>query len=158
MILVKNGFDKNADDDSRQASNIDKAEGKGLGEEVEQKVEDKKEEDAKPEEKAPQYEGESPNKSETLTGMITYTGVMNDKLAIRVNIDQFLQTGKCKLTIKKDGNNIYNGVALIQESVTTSTCDGFDIPVPQLTNGDLQIEIVLESGDKSGKIVGEASI
>jgi hypothetical protein len=157
VVLVKNNLDKNTDNDGQQSVNTD--EGKEKPEEKsEQETEDKKEESAKPEEKAPQYEGESPNVSESLTGMITYAGVMGDKLVVRVNIDQFLQTGNCKINIIKDGDSIYNNTVLIQESVTTSTCDGFDIPVSQLVSGNLQAEVFLESGDRSGKIVEEIHI
>ena len=67
-------------------------------------------------------------------------------------------SAEVKLYIIKDGKDIYNGVVSIQESVTTSTCDGFDIPTSQLVSGNAQIEIILESGGRSGKIVGEAYI
>ena len=62
------------------------------------------------------------------------------------------------MNLIKDGSNVYVQSVSIQESVTTSTCDGFDIPVSQLPGGDLKVEINLESGDRSGKIVGETRI
>lgn len=114
--------------------------------------------DSKEEVKVPQYEGESPNKSETLTGLITYADVSGEDLVVRVNIDQFLQEGNCSLSVIKNGANLYSETVAIQESVSTSTCDGFKIPVSRLSKGDLQIEILLESGDRNGKITGRVRI
>ena len=154
VVLVKNNFDKKIDDSSQQVVNTDKTEDN----KTEEKSDDKKEEEPKQEEKVPQYEGESPNKSETLTGLITYADVVNDELVIRVNIDQFLQSGNCNLTISRNGETYYNQSVGIQESVTTSTCDGYKIPVSGLPKGDFSVEIDLDSGGKSGKITGRVRI
>ena len=54
------------------------------------------------EKKVPQYDGETPNTSKTLTGIITYADVMGDDLIIRVNIDQFLLTGTCNIIVSRD--------------------------------------------------------
>lgn len=155
-ILVKNNFDKKTDNNSGQTTNVDKPE--------ERKSEDKTEDNSgndetqKQEEKAPQYDGESPNKSETLTGLITYADVVNDELVIRVNIDQFLQSGNCSLTMSRNGVTHYTQTVGIQESVTTSTCDGYKIPVSELPKGDFSVEINLDSDGKSGKITGRVRI
>lgn len=157
VILVKNNFDNKTNNDNRQTSNINKPEEK----KPEKKADDNSggtEETLKQEEKAPQYEGESPNKSETLTGMITYADVMNDELVIRANIDQFLQAGTCNIIMSRNGITYYTGSVGIIESVTTSTCDGYKIPVSELPKGDLSVEINLESEGKSGKITGRVRI
>ena len=152
IILVKNNyFDKK---ETSRTANTSKVEDK----KSEEADENKKEEESKPEEKAPQYDGESPNKSETLTGLITYADVVNDELVIRVNIDQFLQSGTCNLTMSRNGVTYYSKSVGIQESVTTSTCDGYKIPVVELSRGDFSVEIGLESDDKSGKITGRVKI
>ncbi len=124
----------------------------------EEKQTDEKKESGAVENKTPQYEGESPNKSESLTGIISYAGVSGGKLLVRANIDQYLTSGKCKLNLVKDGVTVYNKEASIVESVTTSTCDGFEIAASELNAGDYTVEIILESGEKYGKILGEVKI
>lgn len=159
IILVKNNFDGKTENNTKQTTNVDnKTEDKKSEEKSENKSDEKTEESQKSEEKAPQYEGESPNKSESLTGLITYADVVNDELVIRVNIDQFLQSGNCNLTMSRNGVTHYSQTVGIQESVTTSTCDGYKIPVSALPKGDLSIEINLDSDGKSGKITGRVRI
>ena len=154
VILVKNNyFDKKPNNSTSQNMN-------------DGKKEDKKDEqnsnsgdgEVKPEEKAPQYDGESPNKSETLTGLITYADVSGEDLIVRVNIDQYLTGGSCNLTMSRNGVTYYNKNVAIQESVTTSTCDGYKIPISELPKGELTVEINLESDGKSGKITGRVKI
>lgn len=157
VILVKNNyFDKKDNQNTSQAVETNKTDDKKSEGKTEQKVEQK--EETEPEQKAPQYEGESPNKSETLTGLITYADVKDDELTIRVNIDQFLQSGNCNLTLSKNGVTHYSQSVGIVESVTTSTCDGFKIPTSELPSGNLQVEINLDSDGKSGKIEGRVKI
>lgn len=157
VILVKNNyFDKKDDQNTSQAVETNKTDDKKSEEKTEQKVEQK--EETEPEQKAPQYDGESPNKSETLTGLITYADVKDGELIIRVNIDQFLQSGNCNLVLSKNGVTHYSQSVGIVESVTTSTCDGFKISTSELPSGNLQVEINLDSDGKSGKIEGRVKI
>lgn len=127
-------------------------------EKEEKKSEESKEEPAAKKEEVKQYDGDDPNKAEDLTGVISYAGVSGSNLLVRVNIDQYVSTGNCKLTLTRDNTAIYNTVVAIESSVSTSTCDGFSIPVAELGSGKLTIEVVLESGGKYGKIVGETTI
>lgn len=157
IILVKNNFDDKTENSNQQNINTSKTEEKKSEEKSEEKK-DNKEETPKQEEKAPQYEGDSPNKSETLTGLITYADVVNGELVMRINIDQFLQSGNCNLTMSRNGVTYYSQTVGIQESVTTSTCDGYKIPVSELPKGDLSVEINLDSEGKSGKITGRVRI
>lgn len=157
IILVKNNFDNKTNNSGQQATNVEKPEKK----KPEEKTDDNSSssaETSKQEEKAPQYEGESPNKSETLTGMITYANVADNELVIRVNIDQFLQSGTCNIALSRNGVTHYSQSVGIVESVTTSTCDGFKIPASELPSGNLQVEINLESEGKTGKIEGRVKI
>lgn len=158
VILVKNNyFDKKDDQNTSQAVETNKTDDKKSEEKSEEKNE-QKEEAKTQEQKAPQYEGESPNKSETLTGLITYADVKDGELIIRVNIDQFLQSGNCNLTLSRNGATYYSRSVGIVESVTTSTCDGFNIPISGFPSGNLQVEINLDSEGKSGKIEGRVKI
>lgn len=108
--------------------------------------------------KVVQYEGDNPNLNNTLTGAVTYVAVNNATLNIRINIDQYLNEGKCSLAILNDNNEIYSEEANIVGSVATSTCEGFDVPVSELGNGKFELRIVLRSSDKTGIISGEVNI
>lgn len=109
-------------------------------------------------EKVVQYEGGDPNVSEELTGVVTYTGVSGDNLMIRVNIDQYLESGKCVLSLMRDGGEVYTDEAGIATAASTATCEGFNVPVSVLGAGDYEVIIRLGAGDKVGTIRGEASV
>ena len=121
-------------------------------EEVESKeeVEDEKEQ--------PNYDGENPNRAEALTGVITRAENMGEQVVIRVNIDQYLGEGECRLNLKEDGEIVYSGTASIVGSAATATCEGFDVPVAEIGGGNFEVEIVVNSGDKSGVISGEVGV
>lgn len=115
-------------------------------------------------EKVVQYEGEDPNTEAGLSGVVTYAGVSGEKLMVRVSIDQYLTTGTCELSLKKDGAVIYNDTAGIVGSASTSSCEGFDIPAESLGAngttgaGKIEININISAGGRSGVISGEVEI
>ena len=129
---------------------------------VETKTDDKKEEDKTEQkdekEKVAQYDGDDPNMAPDLTGAITYTGVSNGYLRIRVNIDQYLASGSCNVILTRGGTQIFSDYANIVSSASTATCEGFDIPVASLGSGSTQIKVTFSSGDRSGAVTGETSI
>lgn len=102
------------------------------------------------------YEGDNPNYNNQLTGALTYAGVNGGILVIRVNIDQYLDSGTCRLSL--GGGTEYSDVVNVVSSASTSTCEGFDIPVSNLASGTYKITIDLNSGDKKGIIEGEVSV
>ena len=110
------------------------------------------------EKKVVQYDGEDPNVAEELSGVVTYAGVVDGKLMIRVNIDQYLGEGKCELVLSRDGGEIYQTKANIVGGASTATCEGFDIPVMELSSGKADIKVKLSSGGKTGTIKGEVNI
>ena len=105
-----------------------------------------------------QYEGNDPNEAPTITGVVTYAGVSNNTLMIRVNIDQYLESGSCVLSLLDSGNVMYGDSANVVDSASTATCEGFNIPLSEIGGGDLKINIEVFSGDKSGVISGEVNI
>lgn len=105
-----------------------------------------------------QYEGEDPNEASDLTGVVTYTGVVSGELVIRVNIDQYLVSGRCELALSRDGVIIYNDVAEIVDSAATATCAGFNIPSADLGNGETEIRIILDADGKKGTIIGRVEL
>ena len=108
--------------------------------------------------KVEQYDGEDPNKAETLSGVVTYAGVSGDKLMIRVNIDQYLEGGECGLTLSRAGTSIYSSIANVVGNASTATCEGFDVPINELGGGVAEINININSGERSGTIRGEVNI
>lgn len=100
------------------------------------------------------YDGEDPNSLDGITGLVTYSGINNDNLVVRVNIDQFLNSGECKISV----GTFSESVKLIPNA-STSTCEGFDIPLSSLSDegGEYKFVIELSSGDKTGTIEGSIS-
>lgn len=117
-----------------------------------------KEEEIIEKEKVVQYEGSDPNEAEELTGAVTYAGVSGDMLVVRTNIDQFLTVGECELTLERGGEIIYNNVVNIVSSVSTSSCDGFEVPVDEIGGGEIDIYINLTSEGRMGTLQRKASI
>lgn len=114
-----------------------------------------------PEKKVVQYEGEDPNNSADLTGAITYAGLSPDgnSLMIQTNIDQYLNGGTCELILMRGGETVYNASTRIVPGVSTSACEGgFNVPLTQISVGNLQIIVNLSSGGKTGVLKGEAKI
>lgn len=108
--------------------------------------------------KVEQYDGDDPNNAQDLSGVVTYAGVNNGVLMIRVNIDQYLDSGKCELTLTRGGATIYSSIASIIGSASTSTCEGFDVATGELGGGNVEINIKLESSGRMGSIHGEVNI
>ena len=108
--------------------------------------------------KVVQYDGDDPNTLDELSGVVTYAGVVEDKLMIRINIDQYLEVGECTLILTRNGENIYSSSTGIVSNVTIATCEGFDVPVAGLGQGNMEIEINITSNGKSGLIRSEVSI
>ena len=106
----------------------------------------------------PGYDGDDANTSLELTGAVTYADVIDDQLIIRVNIDQFLAEGNCELKLLKENELVYNDTARITNSAATATCEGFNVPITDVMNDYLMIQIQLSSGDKNGLINGEVNI
>ncbi len=110
-----------------------------------------------PDGKTPEkYDGNDPNFEESLTGSITTARIDEDKLIIRVTIDQYLSNGTCSLTIT-NGDQTLEKTANIAPIASTSSCEGFDVPTSELNNinDNISIKINITSGDKIGTITGE---
>lgn len=154
--LVWNNYfrDKGEDQQIEEQSVMEKAK----MEEIEpEQAEEMKEEGEKEKESIVAYEGESPNKKEELTGVVTYAGVNGDNLMIRMNIDQYLASGSCELNLVR-GDVVYKDTANIVSGAATATCEGFNVPVGGLESGNYQIIIKMSSGGKTGTIIGEVEI
>lgn len=98
-----------------------------------------------------QYEGENPNRSNELSGSITYAS----RDGIGTMINQYLSEGSCELKLTGSSGQIYTATSNIFAAASTSACGDFNIDV---VPGVYQIEITLISGDKQGTITGEYSL
>ena len=104
-----------------------------------------------------QFSGEDPNNGGGISGAITYTGISNDTLIIRVNLDQYIREGNCILTVSGAQTN-YTEAARVMDSASTSTCEGFNVPLSFIKDKAVNIIIEVKSDDKSGVIKGQASV
>ena len=107
--------------------------------------------------KVPQYDGDDPNTAEELSGVVTYAGVSGGALMVRVNIDQYLDNGKCEMNLIQSGNVVHSSAVEIVGGPSTASCAGFDVPVAGLS-GNYEIVVKLEAGGKRGTIRGEVSV
>ena len=155
VYLVWDGYFNNEKEDTPTPSQVST---QATEEEQEVVVEDEEEPAESEEKKVKQYEGEDPNKSEELSGVVTYAGVVDGKIMIRANIDQYLEGGTCKLSLSKNGQVAYEETVSITDSASTSTCKGFDITATKLSSGDYNIVIKIESNSKTGTIRGVVSV
>ena len=144
----------------REKDELDKTSDSGEAVNVVEKQEaiEEKEDVVEPKEDIIQYDGENPNESVSLTGAITYASVVGENLVIRVNIDQYLSGGECTLNLKRGGVVIFEDKASVIDAVSTSTCEGFNVPVNEFGGGGLTVDILVKSGDKSGRITGEVDV
>jgi hypothetical protein len=109
--------------------------------------------------KVKQYEGENPNKTKELSGVITFAGVVDEKVIIRANIDQYLNEGICKLNLIGNGGVVaYEDSANVISSASTATCEGFDMPLNRINDGDYRIVIEIKANKKTGTIEGTLEI
>ena len=155
IILNQNeGDDYDENDGNNSTEMIDEKESGRKDDETEEEYSTRLAE----EKRIKQYEGGDPNKAEELSGAITYTGVNDGILVIGMNIDQFLSDGNCELNLMRDGDLVYSTNARILAEVSTSTCDGFNIPIDGLGNGMTKVIIKLTSNGKNGEINGEVNI
>ena len=105
-----------------------------------------------------QYDGDNPNTNASLTGVVTYAGATANNIIIRVNIDQYIDGGTCKLNLSQNGTVVYTAISNLIADVTTATCDGFNLSRSVVGSGNFGISIELNSGNKSGIIGGELNL
>lgn len=158
VYLVWDNYFNDKKEDRKEGQGTEQVEEKEVAETTEAVEKEKDEaEKAVEEKKVNQYEGDDPNTAEELSGVVTYAGVNNGVLMVRVNIDQYLDSGKCELSLVKGGGVAYNATAEIAGGASTASCAGFDVPAFGLQGG-YEIVINLESGGRKGTIRGEVNI
>lgn len=104
-----------------------------------------------------QYEGDDPNTSDTLTGVISYKSVVGSNLVIRTTINQLISSGTCNLTLSS-GQKTVTRTANIMQNPSSSSCEGFDIPTSELGSGTWNINIKVTGDGKTGTLTDSVSL
>lgn len=99
------------------------------------------------------------NNSPTLTGVLNYKAVVDDKLSIRVTIDQAVSSGVCNLTLtnQSSGKTVAKTAQTVQNP-SSASCMGFDVPLAELGSGAWNIVIEITGDGKTGKITGDINL
>jgi uncharacterized protein YpmS len=105
----------------------------------------------------PSYEGEDTNNSISLTGVVNYKSVINDSLLLRTTINQILNSGTCDLTLSNGQKTVTRSSSIVQNP-SSSSCEGFDIPISELGSGTWSIEIKLTGEEKTGILTDSVSL
>lgn len=92
-----------------------------------------------------------------LTGVINYKGVAGGDLIIRVTIDQSISGGQCLLKLTKGDKAIQRTTGIAQNPSST-TCQGFNVPVSELESGVWAIIITVTSGNQTTNITDNITI
>lgn len=157
FLRPNNSNNNSAETDSSSGSVPSGTDPKGSND---SKTPEEEEEERQARAKTPtQYDGDDPNKLDEITGFVSYAAVNGDHLSIRLTINQYLEeTGTCELTMTNSGHTV-TGEAETWTDASTSTCQGFDIPLSEFSvSGTWQISIKITAGGKTGTITGEVSL
>jgi hypothetical protein len=100
---------------------------------------------------------QTPPQSEKLEVMITSKNVSGGKLVISAQISAILGSGECKLVLTNNGNTATK-TSGIQAWPQSSTCQGFEVPTSELGSGKWQVNLTVQSGNRSGSASTEVNI
>jgi hypothetical protein len=82
--------------------------------------------------------------------IITSANINGSMLHIAVQIDAVDSTGLCTLTLTSTGQSTVTKTANTQALASTSTCQGFDVPLSELPSGTWHILVEYSSSALSG--------
>lgn len=123
----------------------------------EQKPEEKelvpeKKDPVKPE--VPQYEGESPNELEALTGRITIMSNADGFLTVAAMLDQLLsEEGTCTMTLTgRNTGQVYTVSAPTEREPSNSVCGILKIATSNMASDYYDVQIELKGDNKKGLI------
>ena len=107
---------------------------------------------------APPYEGDNPNSSSSLSGAITYSATSGDMLILRTTINQVVVSGNCTATLT-NGSKTVTKSSSIAQNPSSSTCEGFDIPLAELGSGNWNISIeARDNNNRSTILTGSVAL
>lgn len=79
-------------------------------------------------------------------------------LTVRTLIQKVTSTGSCTLTMSGPNGGSYTATAEVQAMASTSTCQGFSVPLAGLAHGSWQITINFTDGIDSGSASQEKTL
>lgn len=104
------------------------------------------------------YEGSNINSSSSLSGTITYSAVSGDTVIIRTTVDQVIGSGNCEIVLS-NGAKTVTKTSNIAQNPSSSTCEGFDIPVVELGAGNWNIAIeIKDTRNRNVTLTGTVNI
>lgn len=77
---------------------------------------------------------------------------------IRAIIDSVLSSGTCTLSMTGPNSKTYSATAPIQAMASSSTCQGFNVPMTNLTSGSWKITVSIASGSNTGSATTEKTL
>lgn len=101
-----------------------------------------------------QKQSQAENNNETAPSAeldVHFTAVnqYEDTVQIRAEISELVNSGTCTLTLTK-GDATITKTANTQASASISTCQGFDIPVSELSPGEWNIHLTVTNNNNKG--------
>jgi hypothetical protein len=101
--------------------------------------------------KVVQNEGEDPNIEPGFTGFFTRSDVSGNKLTLRLTINQIIGAqGTCKLLMTNDNGGQIEQVAQTVSNPSSSSCQGFDVPLDGVAKGNWNVRVTVEADGKTG--------
>lgn len=88
---------------------------------------------------------------------ITASSQTDSIYQIRTMISALVTTGTCQLQMTK-GNTTVNKSAGVSAFAQTSTCQGFDIPLSELSAGTWNVKITFEGSGKTGSVSSDIEV
>ena len=109
---------------------------------------------------SPEPTPSSNGKKPTVGVSITTTTVDKDSntLYIRSLIQTISSNGRCTLSMHNTSGQTYSNSVELQAGPSTSSCKGFNVPLPQLSPGKWTINIHYEDNNVTGDTEGEITI
>lgn len=89
------------------------------------------------------------NKS-TVTVSIPSANQVGSYYHITSQINTVTANGTCTLTLSKAGQTTVTATASVQAQATVSTCEGFSVPLSQLSTGTWQVNLIFSSDTLTG--------
>lgn len=98
----------------------------------------------------PQTPTTQPDGSKVVSIAITSTNQTTSNYHIGVVIYSIQSSGTCILTLSKQGSTTITQTVDVQALPSSSTCKGFDIPMPKLSTGDWQVSVTFNNPPYTG--------
>lgn len=111
-------------------------------------------EDATTDQTPAQYDGDNPNKAESLSGLITYAGVSEGSFLVNVSIDQYV-SGNCDIILENAAGQTNTYSTVITAGPTSGFCS-YEGPIPAA--GAWKITVKINGNGKTGTVTGEVNI